>query len=131
MHKLSHNFINISGLILVVLLFSFFIEFLLVSKDSIVICLFVINLLVENELFINFIFFKFFANGLSRVVIAGPAPEEGEEDPRGTFTNYELAGIFPVGAKSGFAFIEAEAVSEVEKLRSDLDYVAMMVGIEL
>ena len=72
-----------------------------------------------------------FAGGLDRVTITGGAPSEGEEDVRCKDVAKELVTLYPMGKRMCFVLSDAEGASEVERLRSDLDYVAMVSGIEL
>ena len=73
-----------------------------------------------------------FRGGLGTVKITGPEPAEGCEDPRGEFRNMMLDGVFRAGERTGFA-LSARSMAESDRLvlRADIDYIAMMLEVEL
>ena len=71
-----------------------------------------------------------FSGGLSAVKVSGTDPAEGESDPRGEYENLRLDGIYKLGERTCFVLSESR-VTEAERLRSDVDYMAMMLGVEL
>ncbi len=73
-----------------------------------------------------------FTGGLSRVSIRGKEDYEGAPDIASELEYPELGGVKKLGEEWYFWFHEKSAEArELEKLRADTEYVAMMTGVEL
>lgn len=73
-----------------------------------------------------------FAGGLSRVVVKGKYDYEGAQEMEMVYEYPELGGIKKLGDGWFFWFKEAsEEARAAMKAQADVEYVAMMMGVEL
>ena len=73
-----------------------------------------------------------FRGGLRSVKVEGPEPEEGMEDLRGVYERQRLDALYRTGEWTSFVLTGVSAEDEEKlRLRGDIDYVAMMTGVEL
>ena len=75
-----------------------------------------------------------FSGGLRHAVLAGEPEEFGETAPfeNGELPTSRLGSVFMIGDKYYFSIEQIDgAVLERERSRADIEYLAMMTGVEL
>ena len=73
-----------------------------------------------------------FSGGLSGVVIEGTDEEfSAGPDLRGMHERMTVDRVWKWGKNYAFCLSDMEPPSDIEKLRADMDYIAMMGGVEL
>ena len=75
---------------------------------------------------------KDLAEGVQHVVISGKPDNENDTDYSGEFSGMKVAFYQDLGTRRDFVLtLQSSAEAEAERDRADIEYIAMMSGIQL